>query len=64
VTEGGTKTVRVEIEHADGTIVRLTGSAAQKWGEYIRSTDGYLHVHGVTAPVFKWEEFHRVASTR
>jgi hypothetical protein len=58
------KTTRVEIEHADGTIIRLTGDEAHKWGEYVNGTSGYLFAHGMQAPLFQWEEFRKKIETK
>jgi len=57
------KTVRVEIEHSDGTILRLTGEEAQKWGRYVEGSSAFMSVHGMLTPPFEWEEFRKPNST-
>lgn len=50
---------RVEIEHSDGTISRLTGDDANKWNEACQNAITMAFVHGVSFPPFGWETFKR-----
>lgn len=54
-----TGVVRVEIEHSDGTISRLTGDDATKWNEAVQSAITMAYVHGMPFPTFKWETFKK-----
>lgn len=58
------KTVRVEIEKDDGTIIRLTGEEARKWGDHVEGMATCCHVHRRSFPELKWEQAKKDAASK
>ena len=58
------KVIRVEIEHDDGSIIRLTDAAeCEKWRQMCEGQAILAFVHGMRPEPLSWEEFKRTKET-
>jgi hypothetical protein len=49
------KVVKVEVTREDGTVMRLTGKEAVRWGELIAGQASFCSNHGVPFPSLDWQ---------
>jgi len=54
------KTIRVEIEKDDGTIIRITKEEAEKWDKACESMVDFCFAHNILFPELEWEEYKKV----